>query len=300
MSVVTEAQGLGGPEVPDGGPPDETARRPRRRRRRTSRGTAITSLVFLGLVALVAIFPGVFAPGDPSNMFPLRALHGPSGSIPLGADQYGRSVLTLLIHGARSAAFIGLSSVVLATVIGGLLGLIAGYFGGWIDMVFSRIVDVLMCFPGVLLALLITAALGPSTRNVIIAVALATLPGFARIMRGQVLAVRSRLFIEAATATGLPQRRIVARYIVPNAIAPIVVLATISVGVSIVLAASLSYLGVGPQAEVPDWGQLLASGQAYMGTAWWISTFPGLALTLTVIAVSLLGDWLRDRLDVST
>jgi peptide/nickel transport system permease protein len=178
-----------------------------------------------------------------------------------------------------------------------VLGLLAGYLGGVVDTVLARLVDILMCFPGVLLALVITAGLGASRLNLILGVAVATMPMFARVMRGQVMAVRGRLFVQAARATGLPRTRVLLRHVLPNAIAPVVVLATVTVGTSIVLAASLSFLGLGPSSDVPDWGQLLSSGQPYLANAWWVSTFPGVALTLVVISVSLLGDWLRDRMD---
>lgn len=191
---------------------------------------------------------------------------------------------------------IGVSAVALASVVGSFFGAIAGYFGGVVDAVVGRVIDVLMCFPGIPLALVV-AALGPSTRNLILSVAVATLPLFARVSRGQVLSLRARLFVTAARATGVPGRRILLRHVLPNALAPVVVLATVSVGTSIVIASSLSYLGIGPQNELPDWGQLLSAGQPYLSRAWWITTFPGLVITLTVIAVSLLGDWLRDRLE---
>jgi peptide/nickel transport system permease protein len=254
-----------------------------------------------GLIVLVtlaaAVLPGVLAPGDPTALHPDRVLQGPGQATLLGTDQYGRSVLMLLVHGARTAVVIGLSSVALAGAVGTVLGLLAGYLGGVVDTVLARLVDILMCFPGVLLALVITAGLGASRLNLILGVAVATMPMFARVMRGQVMAVRGRLFVQAARATGLPRTRVLLRHVLPNAIAPVVVLATVTVGTSIVLAASLSFLGLGPSSDVPDWGQLLSSGQPYLANAWWVSTFPGVALTLVVISVSLLGDWLRDRMD---
>lgn len=254
-----------------------------------------TVIVLVTLAAAIA--PGLLAPGDPAALHPERVLLGPGQGTLLGTDQYGRSVLALLVHGARTAVVIGLSSVALAATVGTVLGLLAGYLGGLVDSVLGRLVDILMCFPGVLLALVITAGLGASRLNLVLGVAVATMPMFARVMRGQVLAVRGKLYIQAARATGLPRTRILLRYVLPNAIAPVVVLATVTIGTSIVLAASLSFLGLGPASDVPDWGQLLSTGQPYLATAWWVSTFPGLALTLVVISVSLLGDRLRDRMD---
>lgn len=260
--------------------------------------TLTFSCLWLAAVLLAALLPGVIAPGDHETPVPTQALAAPGSGLLLGADVYGRSIAALLIHGARPAVIIGLMATAIGALGGATIGLIAGYFGGWLDMVIGRLIDVLMCFPGVLLALVITSALGATMANLILAVGIATLPGFARVMRGQVLTVRSRLYVEAARSTGLSPARILARHILPNALAPTVVLATVSVGTAIVVAASLSFLGLAPRTAIPDWGQLLASGQPYLSTAWWISTFPGIVLTLTVIAVSLAGDWLRDRLDI--
>ncbi|MEE6274130.1 ABC transporter permease [Georgenia wangjunii] len=255
------------------------------------------SLGWLVLVVVAAVLPGLLAGGDPTELNPARAMTEPGTETVLGTDHYGRSILTLLVHGARSAMIIGLFATAFGVAVGGLIGLVAGYVGGWVDMVAGRLMDMFMAFPGVLLALMITAALGPTTTNLILAVGVATVPQFYRVMRGQVMSVRGRLYIEAARSNGFRQSRILLRHVLPNAIAPIIVLATVSVGVAIVIAASLSFLGLGPRTDVPDWGQLLSMGQPYLANAWWISTFPGVALTLTVIAVSLLGDWLRDTLD---
>lgn len=271
----------------------------RSRWRAVSGSTVVTALAVGWLVVVVVsgLLPGLIAADDPTQVHAERALQAP-GETPLGTDQYGRSIATLLVHGAGTALTIGLQATVVGLVVGSLIGLLAGYVGGIVDLLIGRVVDVLMCFPGVLLALVITVALGPTRDNLVLAVGIATIPAFARVMRGQVLAVRGRLYVEAARSVGLSGSRILLHHVLPNATAPVVVLATVSVGTAIVAAASLSFLGLGPQSEVPDWGQLLATGQPYLANAWWISTFPGLVLTATVIAVSLLGDWLRDRLDL--
>lgn len=255
------------------------------------------ALAWMAVVVVAALVPGLLARADPTALDPTKALAAPSGDLPLGADHYGRSIAVLLVHGARTALVIGLFATVLGFVVGGTIGLLTGYVGGWVDMVVGRVMDMFMAFPGVLLALVVTAALGASTTNLVVAVGISVVPGFYRVMRGQVMSVRSRLFVEAARSVGFSPARILVRHVLPNALAPVLVLATVTVGTSIVLGASLSFLGLGPRTEVPDWGQLLAMGQPYLANAWWISTFPGLALTLTVIAVSLVGDWLRDRLD---
>lgn len=271
---------------------------PNRRRRKTSVNSVITSLaaVWILVVVVAALIPTLLVQGDPAAPNVERVLQEPGQTL-LGADQYGRSVLGLLVHGARSAVLIGLGATVLALVVGTTLGLMAGYAGGWVDMLIGRLVDILMAFPGVLLALVIAAALGPTTTNLVIAVGIAAIPQFARVMRSQTMTVRDRLYVEAARASGYSQARIILRHILPNAIAPIVVLATLTIGVAIVLAASLSFLGLGPHKDLPDWGQLLAQGQPYLESAWWMSTFPGLAITLTVICLSVLGDSLSDKFE---
>lgn len=257
------------------------------------------ALVWLAVVLLAAIAPGVFSSGDPTALDPAQALRAPGvDGFLLGSDHYGRDIVTLLAYGARMAVIIGLTATALGFAVGTLLGLVAGYAGGAVDMVIGRFIDMLMCFPGVLLAMIIAAGLGASTNNLIIAVGIAAVPGFARVMRGQAMTVRSRLFIEAADSVGFSPWRILWRHLLPNSLAPSVVMATVTVGTSIVAAASLSFLGLGVRSDIPDWGQLLALGQPYLSSAWWITTFPGIVLTLTVIAVSLAGDWLRDRFDV--
>lgn len=256
------------------------------------------SLAWLVVVVLAALLPGVLATDDATVLDPTRVLTAPGDQTVLGTDHYGRSVLTLLVHGSRTALVIGLAATALGMVIGSLIGLAAGYLGGPVDMLLGRFVDILMCFPGVLLALVIASALGASTTNLIIAVGISAVPGFARVMRGQVLTVRGRLYVEAARSAGFGPGRVLMHHVLPNSVAPTVVLGTVTVGTSVVVAASLSFLGLGVRSDIPDWGQLLAMGQPYLAGAWWISTFPGIVLTLTVIAVSLAGDWLRDRLDV--
>lgn len=260
----------------------------------------VLAVAVLATVVLMAAFPGLFVGYDPLALHPERVLQAPGEDTLLGTDQYGRSLVGLLVYGARDSVLIGLVSVVVGLTVGGAIGLLAGFGGGIVDMVLMRIVDVLLCFPGILLALLVSAALGASLRNVIIAVAVGQVPEYARVMRGQVLAVRSRLFVQAAAAAGVRPRRIVFRHVLPNAMAPVIVVATLGVGHAIVSGATLSFLGVGPQGGIPDWGRLLASGGSYMATAWWISTFPGLIVTVVVVAVNIFGDWLRDRMDVAS
>ncbi|GAB3276581.1 ABC transporter permease [Kineosporia babensis] len=253
--------------------------------------------VWLAVVGIAALTPGLISGVDPEVLHPERVLLPPGEGGLLGTDQYGRGVYDLLIHGARTAVTIGVAATALAVLVGGLIGLLAGYSGGLIDAVVGRCLDLMLSLPGVLLALVITAAAGASVGVLIISVATVFVAGFARLMRSQVLATRDRLYVEAARSVGLSHLRILTRHVLPNAFAPVVVLATIAVGEAILVAASLSFLGLGPKLAVPDWGQLLASGQPYIQQSWWVSTFPGIALSLTVVAVSLLGDRLRDQID---
>lgn len=249
------------------------------------------------LVVLAAVAPELLTHVNPDSLHPTRVLHAPSSAALLGTEQYGRSVYTLLVYGAHTALLIGVAATAFAVVAGGVIGLLAGYLGGWVDTLIGRLLDIMMSLPGVLLALVITASAGASVGILILSVGVALVAVFARIMRGTVMSVRSRLYVEAARSIGYGQWRILLRHVLPNSFAPIVVLATISVGDAIVLAASLSYLGLGPKLDVPDWGQLLASGQAYLQQSWWITTFSGFAIALTVVSISLLGDWLRDRIE---
>lgn len=275
----------------------DAARRSLFRGASAARVVLVIALAWLVVIAACVIVPGVLAPGNPLQIHPDRILLAPGDGTLLGTDQFGRSVFDLLVHGARISIFIGLAATVLSLVIGGGIGMIAGYWGGRLDMLIGRLIDILMCFPGILLALVIAAALGPSVENIIIAVGIGNIPSFARVMRSQVISVRSRLFIEAAHATGLSHGRILRTHILPNSLAPIIVLATIEIGSSIVAAASLSFLGAGASSGIPDWGTTIADGQPFLSVAWWITTLSGIILTLTVIALSILGDWLRDRLE---
>lgn len=282
-------------------PATEAAPAPRRERKKISMEFVITilALTWIGFALLLSFLPNVFAPDDPTLIHASDALKAPgTDGFIFGTDQYGKNMWTLMVHGANQSIIIGLLATALAVIVGGTVGLVGGYAGGITDMILGRIIDTLMCFPGVLLALIIATALGPSIPNLIIAVGVGSIPSFARVMRGQVISVRSRLYVEAARALGFGQLRIIFKHVLPNSIAPMVVLGTINIGGAIVAAASLSFLGLGPKTSVPDWGQLLATGQPYLSVAWWISTFPGIAITLTVLSISILGDWLRDRLDM--
>ena len=219
------------------------------------------------------------------------------GPHPFGTDQLGRDILSRIIAGSRVTLAIAGSAVLLGGLVGVLLGLMAGYFGGWWDRILMRLVDIQLAFPLMLLALLVVAALGPNFQNLIAVLALTSWVRYARIIRAQVLSVREREFVLAVIGMGAGHTRILLRHILPNVLTPALVVATLELARTIVLEAGLSFLGLGIQPPYPSWGRMLADGRTYIATAWWIITLPGLALMLTVLSVNLLGDWLRDWLD---
>jgi peptide/nickel transport system permease protein len=219
------------------------------------------------------------------------------GTHPLGTDQLGRDILSRIVTGSRVTLGVAMSAVLLGGVIGVLLGLIAGYFGGWPDRLMMRLVDIQLAIPLMLLALMVVAALGPSLSNLIIVLALTSWVRYARIVRGSVLAIREREFVQSARAIGAGAGRILLLHILPNVLTPALVVATLELSRVIVLEAGLSFLGLGVQPPAPDWGRMLAEGRTYISSGWWIITLPGVALMLCVLGVNLTGDWLRDKFD---
>ncbi|MBI3706715.1 MAG: ABC transporter permease [Proteobacteria bacterium] len=255
-------------------------------------GAAIVA-VFLALTVLAPFI----APHDPYEQDFAASLEVPSAVHPFGTDQYGRDVLSRVMYGSRTALLSILVADGLALVLGCALGLIAGYYGRWIDSAVMRVVDVLLAFPYLLLALIIVAVLGPSLVNSMIAIGIVYTPQYARLIRGQVLSVKTTEFVLAAQAIGGHQLRIMLRHILPNSFTPLLVMATVHAGGVVVETAGLSFLGMGAQPPSPDWGSVLAEGQGYFLTAWWIATFPGLAIFAVVLGFNLLGDALRDHFD---
>ena len=215
----------------------------------------------------------------------------------LGTDQVGQDVLAQVLQGARVSLLVGVATVAIAGLIGMTLGVLAGYYGGWVDGVLMRLADIQLAFPSILLAILIAAVLGPSVLNVIITLALTRWVTFGRVARSATLATKEREFVLAARAIGAPPVRLLARHLVPSTLAPLIVIATVEVGLVIIAEASLSFLGLGSPPDQPSWGRTVANGRDYLNTAWWISTMPGLALSLVVIGVGVFGDRLRDHLD---
>jgi len=255
---------------------------------------ASTCIVVVALLApLLAPFPG--DAGTATN--PFAVLHPPSAQHWFGTDNVGRDILSRVLYGARISPLIALVVLLIAGAIGIPLGLAAGYFGGWLDEVIMRITDIFLAFPPLLLALAFAAVLPATLTTVIIAIAISWWPWYVRLIRGQAASVTGRPYIEACRALGIPRRRILLRHILPNSITPLIVQMSLDVGGVILTASALSFLGLGPQDPIPDWGLMVSEGQAYFPTAWWAVTFPGIAILLTAFAFNLLGDGLRDLLD---
>jgi peptide/nickel transport system permease protein len=266
-------------------------------RRLASRRGALGGLAILVLVLLLAGLASVIAPFDPIRIDPAHALYSPGLPYLFGTDQYGRDVFSRVVFGSRVSLMVGPIAVGIALVPGIAIGLLAGYYGGWADGLLMRLVDVMLAFPGILLALGIVAVLGPSLSSLMVAVGISSIPTYARLTRGSVLATRQNLYVEAARVVGASDGAILLRHILPNIVAPIIVVATLGVGSAILVAATLSFLGLGSQPPTPEWGRMLSEGRQYLREQWWIATFPGLAIMLTVLALNMLGDGLRDALD---
>ncbi len=267
------------------------------RPRLTRQPGAVLGLVILGGLTLMALGAPWLSPRDPIRTAAREALQPPGSRFVLGSDQFGRDVASRVLHGARISLTVGLISVSIAVAFGVPLGLVSGYYGGRLDGLIMRVMDVLLAFPGILLALAIVSVLTPGLTNVMIAVGLSAVPGYARLVRATVLSARENLYVEAARALGGRDLGILARYILPNVVAPLIVTATLGLGTAILSAAALGFLGLGSQPPQPEWGRMLSEGRDYLREAWWIATFPGLGIMLTVLAMNLLGDGLRDVLD---
>jgi peptide/nickel transport system permease protein len=261
------------------------------------RGSVQIGLGFvLGFLALTILAP-MISPYDPTDQDLSNALSSPSLEHLFGADQYGRDVFSRVLYGTRDALLAIIVADGIALGAGGLLGLIAGFIGGVADAVIMRIVDVLLAFPYLLLALIIVAALGASLTNALIAIGIVYTPQYARMMRGQVLAVRSADYVRAARALGSSRARLMLRHVLPNCFTPVLVLATLQAGSVVVETAGLAFLGLGAQPPAADWGAMLSDGHDYFLSAWWIATFPGLEIFVVVLGFNLIGDALRDYAD---
>lgn len=258
---------------------------------------AVLGAGVLATMIVLALFAPLLAPYDPISQDSTAIRAAPSREHLFGADTFGRDVFSRVLYGGRMSLPIGLVAVAIAAVVGVAGGLIAGYYGGRIDAVIMRGVDLMLAFPGILLAMAIVAILGTSLFNLMLAVGIAAIPDYTRVVRASVLGARESEYVVAARVTGAPDREIVLRHIFPNVLPPIIVLATLGIAGSIILGSTLSFLGLGIQPPTPEWGNMLSDGRSLMRHFWWVSFFPGLAIMLTVLSINLLGDGLRDALD---
>jgi dipeptide transport system permease protein len=264
---------------------------------------ALGGLIVIVLIALVAIFAGVIAPHSPIDqdrtafLVPPFCQAGGNWAYPLGTDDIGRDILSRLIYGARLSMMIGLIVVTLSLAVGLVLGLVAGFFGGVVDMAIMRLLDIMLALPSLLLAIVIVAILGPGLTNAMLAVAVVVLPHYVRITRAAVISEVSRDYVTAARVSGAGTLRLMFREVLPNCAAPLIVQASLGVSTAILDAAALGFLGLGAQPPSPEWGTMLADAREFVLRAWWVVTFPGMAILAAVLAFNLLGDGLRDALD---
>ncbi|MFO7271550.1 nickel transporter permease [Sphaerobacter thermophilus] len=260
----------------------------------------IVALVIIVLFLFLCVFGDVLAPFDPVKPDVVNKFQPPSSTHWFGTDELGRDILSRVMSGAKISLGIATLIVGIAVVVGVFVGAIAGYFGGYVDELLMRLTDIFLAFPALILAMGIAASLGRDLQNTVIALTVVYWPWYARLVRGQVIALRQRDFVEAARAVGASHRRVLVRHILPNTVAPVIIQMTIDVGYAVMATAGLSFIGLGAQPPMPEWGTMIAGARTYFREAWWYITFPGLALTLTVIGFNLLGDGLRDYFDPRT
>lgn len=259
--------------------------------------------LIMATMAFVAVFAGALAPHDPvktnvsMRLLPPMWLENGNADYPLGTDNLGRDVLSRIIYGSQVSLIVGIFAVMLAGAIGGVLGLISGYYGGWIDAVIMRTVDAFLAIPSMLLMLIILFVMGPSLWTLIFTLGITNWVKYARIIRGEVLSMKERDFVKASRTVGASDTRIIFTHILPNVTSSLIVVSTISVAAAIISEASLSFLGLGVQPPTVSWGGMLSDGREYLATSWWVATFPGVAITITVLGTIFLGDWIRDVLD---
>jgi len=258
---------------------------------------AMIGLTLIGLLLFTALMSNKIASQGIDDQNLRKALLAPSSEFPLGTDEFGRDMLSRIIHGSRISLEVGIITTTISALLGITLGALAGYYGGWIDYIVQAMVDVSWAFPTVLMAIFLIAVLGPGLVNLMFAVGLVYWGAFARVVRGQVLSLREWEFVTAAHAIGARDSRIILRHIIPNILSPVIVMATLLMGDAILIESTLSFLGMGAQPPTPSWGSILASGRAYLRLAPWVTTFPGIAIMLTVVGFNLFGDGLRDALD---
>ncbi|WP_411503077.1 ABC transporter permease [Brevibacillus centrosporus] len=260
-------------------------------------------LLIMAAIVFVAVFAGAIAPHDPvktnvsKRLLPPMWLEKGNSDYPLGTDNLGRDVLSRIIYGSQVSLIVGIFAVMLAGAIGGVLGLVSGYYGGWIDAIIMRTVDAFLAIPSMLLMLIILFVMGPSLGTLIFTLGITNWVKYARIIRGEVLSMKERDFVKASRTVGASDARIIFTHILPNVTSSFIVVSTISVAAAIISEASLSFLGLGVQPPTVSWGGMLSDGRQYLATSWWVATFPGIAITITVLGIIFLGDWIRDVLD---
>ena len=258
---------------------------------------AMAGLVIVLILVVAAVFAGHIAPYGYADQDLMAAFEEPSRAHIFGTDEFGRDIFSRIVYGARVSLQVGFIAVGIAVFVGGFLGAIAGYYGGRADNIIMRAMDILLSIPSILLAIAIAASLGPGLFNLMIAVGISSTPNYARIVRGSVLSVRSQEFVEAAKAVGSSDLRIIMKHIIPNCLAPIIVQSTLGVAIAILTAAGLSFIGLGIQPPIPEWGAMLSGGREYIRDYAYMTIFPGLAIMITILALNFLGDGLRDALD---
>jgi peptide/nickel transport system permease protein len=278
--------------------PDLIAASPLRKARRGSRPiAAIVAAIVLGILIAAALFPSLFTSADPLATATARSLSPPSADHLFGTDRLGRDVFARVVYGTGLSLLFGFSATLLAVSVAIVIGMVAGLGPRPVDNVVMRALEIALAFPELLVALVVIVVLGPGTANVVIAIAVAAIPVYARVVRISTLQVRRSPFVEASTVLGQRRSAILVGHILPNVVGPLLVLATIGIGTAIIAGSSLSFLGLGPVSPTPEWGLMLADGRNSLGSAWWIAVFPGLAITLTVIATTMLGRWLQNRFE---
>jgi peptide/nickel transport system permease protein len=257
---------------------------------------ALGTVVILLLLA-VSLQPRWFTARDPYRLDPVNRLLAPGAAYPLGTDEMGRDIYTRIVYGARLTLGAAVLAVALAAVVGALVGLVVGYVGGWIDEVAMRATDIVLAFPPLVLAMAVVAALGQDLMNSVLGLAGIWWAQYARLMRGRVLEIKAREFVLSARATGLGRARILFRHVAPNGLAPMTVKASIDMGLVVIMLSALSFMGLGAKPPIPEWGAMITTGRKYLLDYWWVPTFPGFAIFVSVLAFNLLGDWLRDVMD---
>jgi peptide/nickel transport system permease protein len=265
--------------------------------------TGMIGLVIVLMVIFMAIFAGIIAPYDPAKthaierLKPPMWLEGGTSDFPLGTDNLGRDVLSRIIYGSQVSLLVGICAVVVAGAIGVVSGLLSGYYGGFLDRIIMRTVDSFLAIPNILFMLVVLAVTGPSLLTLIFVLGGTNWVTYARVVRGEVLSIKERDFVRAARSVGAKDTRIIFTHILPNVASSFIVISTLNVATTIIAEASLSFLGLGIQPPTVSWGGMLSDGREYLATSWWIATFPGMAITITVLGIIFLGDWLRDTLD---